>query len=109
MIASNRRPAAVPQRVFAVKEMKAQVGDPIRPFAHRLWNDIRLLLKPGVRLPALPKVMATYLHLRSYQIARSGLVFDRQNTGKGENDEERSDGGQRWRQLIKSPAVSCWR
>lgn len=49
--------------------LPARVGDPIRPFARGLWNDIRPLLKPEVSVTALRKAMATYVHSRSYQIA----------------------------------------
>ncbi|WP_426289738.1 ProQ/FINO family protein (plasmid) [Ensifer adhaerens] len=49
--------------------LPAKVGDPVRPFALGLWNDIRPLLKPDVSVSALRKAMATYVHSRSYQIA----------------------------------------
>lgn len=56
--------------------LPAKVGDPVRPFALGLWNDIRPLLKPDVSVSALRKAMATYVHSRSYQIAmaRAGSV-----------------------------------
>ncbi|MGF6178368.1 ProQ/FINO family protein [Ensifer sp. 4252] len=56
--------------------LPAKVGDPIRPFALGLWNDIRPLLKPEISVTALRKAMATYVHSRSYQIAvaRSGSL-----------------------------------
>ena len=49
--------------------LPVQLGDPILPFALGLWNDIRPLLKPEISVTALRKVMATYVHSRSYQIA----------------------------------------
>ena len=49
--------------------LPAKVGDPIKPFALGLWNDIRPLLKPEISVTALRKTMATYVHSRSYQIA----------------------------------------
>jgi len=49
--------------------LPAKVGDPVRPFALGLWNDIRPLLEPDVSVSALRKAMATYVHSRSYQIA----------------------------------------
>lgn len=49
--------------------LPTEVGDPIRPFALGLWNEIRPLLKPNISVTALRKVMATYVHSRSYQIA----------------------------------------
>ncbi|KSV84372.1 ProQ/FINO family protein [Sinorhizobium sp. GL28] len=49
--------------------LPAKLGDPIRPFALGLWNDIRPLLKPEISVTALRKAMATYVHSRSYQIA----------------------------------------
>ncbi|KSV64873.1 hypothetical protein N185_34365 [Sinorhizobium sp. GW3] len=49
--------------------LPARVGDPIRPFALGLWNDVRSLLKPEISVTALRKAMSTYVHSRSYQIA----------------------------------------
>jgi hypothetical protein len=49
--------------------LPAEVGDPVRPFALGLWNEIRPLLKPDISVTALRKVMASYVHSRSYQIA----------------------------------------
>ncbi|WP_234804176.1 ProQ/FINO family protein [Ensifer adhaerens] len=49
--------------------LPAKLGDPIRPFARGLWNDVRPLLKPEISVTALRKAMATYVHSRSYQIA----------------------------------------
>lgn len=49
--------------------LPAKVGDPIRPFALGLWNDIRPLLKPEISVSALRKATARYVHSRSYQIA----------------------------------------
>ncbi len=49
--------------------LPTEVGDPIRPFALGLWNEIRPLLKPDISVAALRKVMASYVRSRSYQIA----------------------------------------
>lgn len=49
--------------------LPSRVGDPIRPFALGLWNEIRPLLKPDISVSALRKAMATYVHARSYQLA----------------------------------------
>ncbi|MBZ7927123.1 ProQ/FinO family protein (plasmid) [Ensifer adhaerens] len=56
--------------------LPAKLGDPVRPFALGLWNDVRPLLKPDVSVSALRKAMATYVHSRSYQIAvaRAGSI-----------------------------------
>ncbi|WP_429819866.1 ProQ/FINO family protein [Ensifer sp. B1-9] len=56
--------------------LPANIGDPVRPFALGLWNDIRPLLKPDISVSALRRAMATYVHSRSYQIAvaRAGSV-----------------------------------
>ena len=56
--------------------LPAKVGDPIRPFALGLWNEVRPFLKPEISVSTLRKAMATYVHSRSYQIAvaRPGSV-----------------------------------
>lgn len=56
--------------------LPAKVGDPIRPFALGLWNEIRPLLKPDISVSTLRKTMSIYVHSRSYQVAvaRSGSL-----------------------------------
>lgn len=56
--------------------LPAKVGDPVRPFALGLWNDVRPLLKPEVSVSALRKAVATYVHSRRYQmaVAKAGSV-----------------------------------
>ena len=49
--------------------LPAKLGDPVRPFALGLWNEIRALLRPEISVSTLRKAMATYVHARSYQIA----------------------------------------
>lgn len=54
-------------RPIAILPIK--VGDPIRPFALGLWNEIRCLLKPEISVSTLRKATGAYIHSRSYQIA----------------------------------------
>ena len=42
------------------------VGDPIKPFAIGVWNDIRLLLQPDTAAIALRRAISAYAHSRSY-------------------------------------------
>jgi len=49
--------------------LPTELGDPIRPFALGLWNEIRPVLRPDVSVSALRKALATYVHARSYQMA----------------------------------------
>ncbi len=71
--------------------LPAKVGDPVRPFALGLWNDVRPLLKPEVSVSALRKAVATYVHSRRYQmaVAKAGSVRHDVN---GEPVEPVSDG-----------------
>lgn len=54
-------------RPIAILPIK--VGDPIRPFALGLWNEIRCLLRPAVSVSTLRKATGAYIYSRSYQIA----------------------------------------
>lgn len=49
--------------------LPAKVGDPIRPFALGLWNEIRCLLKEEISVSTLRKATGRYVHSRSYQTA----------------------------------------
>lgn len=41
-------------------------GDPIRPFALGLWNEIRPLLKPDMPVMSLRRATSTFLHSKRY-------------------------------------------
>lgn len=80
--------------------LPAKIGDPIRPFALGLWDEIRPLLKPEFSVTALRKAMATYVHSRSYQraVARPGSVrHDINGTPVGPvSDADRLDAHQQY-------------
>ncbi|HEY0122960.1 MAG TPA: ProQ/FINO family protein [Rhizobium sp.] len=45
------------------------VGDPIRPFAIGIWNDIRALLKPDTPVTSLRRAISAYTHSKRYFLA----------------------------------------
>jgi ProP effector len=45
------------------------VGDPIRPFAIGIWNDIRALLKPDTAVTSLRRAVSAYTHSKRYFLA----------------------------------------
>ncbi|WP_431324827.1 ProQ/FINO family protein [Rhizobium sp. YTU87027] len=52
-----------------IEILPAKIGDPIRPFALGLWNDIRPLLKPEVGVTKLRRATGAYLHSKRYFFA----------------------------------------
>jgi len=44
-------------------------GDPIKPFALGLWNDIRVLMKPDGSATALRRATGAFLHSKRYYFA----------------------------------------
>ncbi|WP_234885319.1 ProQ/FINO family protein [Rhizobium rhizogenes] len=44
-------------------------GDPIRPFAIGIWNDIRALLKPDTPAIPLRRAVSAYTHSKRYYLA----------------------------------------
>ncbi|MFA1625566.1 ProQ/FINO family protein [Rhizobium mongolense] len=44
-------------------------GDPIRPFALGLFNDIRALAKPDVKATALRRAVGSFVHTKRYYFA----------------------------------------
>ncbi|MEZ2127583.1 MULTISPECIES: ProQ/FINO family protein [unclassified Sinorhizobium] len=49
--------------------LPVKAGDPIRPFAIGLWNEIRPLLKPDAGSTALRRATGAYLHAKRYYFA----------------------------------------
>ncbi|MFB9948651.1 ProQ/FINO family protein [Rhizobium puerariae] len=49
--------------------LPAKPGDPIRPFALGLWNEIRPLLKPDMGVTALRRATAAFIHSKRYFLA----------------------------------------
>jgi ProP effector len=45
------------------------VGDPIRPFAIGIWNDLRALLKPDTSVISLRRAVSAYTHSKRYFLA----------------------------------------
>jgi hypothetical protein len=44
-------------------------GDPIKPFAIGVWNDIRMLLKPDTPVTSLRRATSAYTHSKRYLFA----------------------------------------
>lgn len=55
--------------VCPVGILPARPGDPIRPFAIGLFEEIRLLLKPGVGMTTLRRAVAAFVHSKRYYFA----------------------------------------
>lgn len=49
--------------------LPGKTGDPIKPFAVGLWNDIRALLRPEVSQTMLRRATAAYTHSKRYLFA----------------------------------------
>ena len=52
-----------------IEILPAKAGDPIRPFALGLWNEIRPLLKPDVPVMSLRHATSAFLHSKRYYYA----------------------------------------
>lgn len=49
--------------------LPSKPGDPIKPFALGLWNDIRALMKPDGSATALRRATGAFLHSKRYYFA----------------------------------------
>jgi sRNA-binding protein len=61
--------------------LPSAIGDPIKPFALGLWNEIRPLLRANVNVTALRRATAAYLHSKRYYLATAqpdSMRFDLQ-------------------------------
>jgi len=61
--------------------LPATIGDPIKPFAVGLWNEVRLLLKPDISVTTLRKATGAYIHSKRYFFATAqpdSMRFDLQ-------------------------------
>ena len=61
--------------------LPATIGDPIKPFAVGLWNEVRLLLKPDISVTTLRKATGVYIHSKRYFFATAqpdSMRFDLQ-------------------------------
>lgn len=93
--------------------LPAKVGDPVRPFALGLWNDIRPLLKPDAGLTTLRRATGAYVHSRRYLFATAqpdAMRFDLQGNPVGPvSDADRLAAQERYQNLKRTstpPAVS---
>lgn len=91
-----------------IEILPAKVGDPIRPFALGLWNDIRPLLKPGVGVTTLRRATGAYLHSKRYFFATAqpgSMRFDLQGSpAEPVSDADRMAAQQRYQTLTHSSA-----
>ncbi len=55
--------------VRPIDVLPQKAGDPIRPFAVGIFNEIRALLKPDVGVTRLRRVIAVYVRLKRYYFA----------------------------------------
>ncbi|MBB3660759.1 sRNA-binding protein [Rhizobium sp. BK650] len=55
--------------VHPIDVLPHQPGDPIRPFALGIFNEMRPLLKPEVGLTKLRRATAVYVRLKRYYFA----------------------------------------
>lgn len=89
---------------IAVLPMK--VGDPIRPFAHGIWRDIRPFLRPENSVSSLRKAISTYVYSRSYQVALARPHSIRHDVSGAPadfvSDSERLDAQQKYASLRTS-------
>ena len=52
-----------------IEVLPVKAGDPIRPFALGLWNEIRPLLKPDMPVMSLRRATSAFLHSKRYYYA----------------------------------------
>ncbi|SDN70552.1 ProQ/FINO family protein [Ensifer sp. YR511] len=55
--------------IQSIAILPAEPGDPIRPFALGLWNEIRPLLRPEISVSTLRRTTGAYLHSKRYHLA----------------------------------------
>ena len=93
-----------------IEILPAKVGDPIRPFALGLWNDIRPLLKPDVGITKLRRATGAYLHSKRYFFATAqpdSMRFDVQgNPAEPVSDADRLAAQERYQNLARGSAAT---
>lgn len=87
-----------------------KAGDPIRPFALGLFNDMRALLKPETPMTSLRRAMAAYAHSKRYYFA-SAQPGSMRHDLSGEpiepvSEEDRSAAQQRFLELKRTPVTA---
>ncbi len=55
--------------VRPISVLPERLGDPIKPFALGLWNEIRELMKPNISVTSLRRATGAYLHSKRYFFA----------------------------------------
>lgn len=96
--------------VRPIDVLPAKAGDPIRPFALGLFNDMRALLKPETPLTSLRRAMAAYAHSKRYYFA-SAQPGSMRHDLSGEpieplSEEDRSAAQQRFLELKRTPVTT---
>ncbi|KQW72562.1 ProQ/FINO family protein [Ensifer sp. Root127] len=61
--------------------LPTKAGDPIRPFALGLWNQIRPLLRPEISGSTLRRATGAHLHSKSYHLAVAQIFSARHDIG----------------------------
>ncbi|KQV65352.1 ProQ/FINO family protein [Rhizobium sp. Root1220] len=92
----------------AIEILPAKVGDPIKPFALGLWNEIRPLLNPDTGVTALRRATGAYLHSKRYHfaIAQPGAMrYDLQgNPAEPVSEVDRLAAQERYQSLKRTSA-----
>lgn len=65
----KRAEAILAMLVCPIKVLPTQPGDPIRPFAIGLFDEIRALLKPDVTISKLRRATASFVYSKRYYLA----------------------------------------
>lgn len=86
--------------------LPSAIGDPIKPFALGLWNEIRPLLRADANVTALRRATGAYLHSKRYYLATAqpeSMRFDLQGSSKEPvSAEDRLGAQQRYESLLRS-------
>ncbi len=90
--------------------LPSAIGDPIKPFALGLWNEIRPLLRPDANVTALRRATGSYLHSKRYYLATAqpeSMRFDLHGRSTGPvSAADRLVAQQRYQSLLQSKEPS---
>jgi len=65
----RRAKAIIELLVRAIDILPSEIGEPVRPFAIGLFDQIIALLKPGITISKLRRVTSGYVHSKRYYLA----------------------------------------
>jgi sRNA-binding protein len=86
--------------------LPSAIGDPIKPFALGLWNEIRPLLRADANVTALRRATGAYLHSKRYYLATAqpeSMRFDLHGSSTAPvSAEDRLTAQQRYESLLRS-------